>query len=239
MILLSSIGKTNVAMGKSWLFKATVCRCSAAIAALRRKTPGTDRLLRNLTEDTFRDPEAADRFLASWTPFEEHVNELAKLGLLEREYTIDDYQRELEKHLRIEIREVQIPFFAHGDDSIAHLDYDEERRLALLWIRDDLSIWLYQYTVLHESAHLAAGHNFRNVSRDGTVQRHRSPVGDRLARRPPICRDILPDNLKETISDSEIEWLCEREADQRAEHGMVTVSLGRHALEIDGLNQIH
>ena len=122
-----------------------------------------------------------EEFLTQWLPYEEHVRELAVLGLIGQAYTAHRYAEVLQTFLgiRIEIRKVPVivrnPANGYAAQkrgtALASLEYGENTRTATLWILEDLDWWLEQYVVFHELAHLAAGHPFAERSTyNGDIQ---------------------------------------------------------------------
>lgn len=204
--------------------------------------------------------ERVIRTLNDWrlrpkTPsFEEFLAELGTLGLKGVEFDAHAYARALELHLAyaIDVGEAG-DLTGRGDPGhrillsrmrqagamgvTQYFPHADPPRFLIL-TADGLNPWLYQHTVFHELAHVAAGHPFRHrpapmatrlpndrlvgggPSEDGCQDSVRFPTR-RLARRRPY----LDENL------------CEEEADLRAEYAILAGNLGWISLQKDNLNQ--
>ena len=181
-----------------------------------------------------RDP---DEFVDEWIPYEEHVRELAVLKLSGRPYTPGHYREAVERYagLPIGIRTVDELVQA---PAAATITYDAGGAGATIWVPRRLDWWLRQYAIFHELAHVAAGHPPRERTPRGLrADWAEEPPFRRLARRSAPKPEDLRNGPVELFR-RDPEKFYEKEADLRAQHNMVTSSLGARALEFDRLSQL-
>lgn len=181
------------------------------------------------TEDLLRRRELLSHIVAGRIPREEYVWELDMLGLKGKEFTGEDYVRALEDRLDLEIAVARSTSNNSRSDELGCVTYEPQSRRLTIEVPLRLSWWLFQYTLLHECGHVAAGHAFPIHNR-GTreIWGWRSPPR-RLARRQPI---------NEGLPDAAIRDLSEEEAEQRARHALLTGALGQKALHTGCMSQL-
>lgn len=209
---------------------AALRRYALAIPRALRPGPAFGRRPRPIETD----PHA---FVEAWIPYEEHVRELAVLKISGRAYGPEDYRDALESYVQGPIRIKTVPELITGP-AVATTSYDPVTGAVTIWVPARLSWWLRQYAIYHELAHVAAGHPPKE-RRGGTgeiVGTAPAPLR-RLARKAPFTPDDLPEGLPRSFVQDPRRFY-EDEANLRAEHNMVTSSLGARALEFDRLNQL-
>lgn len=181
-----------------------------------------------------RDP---DGYLESWIPYEEHVRELAVLKLAGRAYSPEDYRAALERYIQAEIRIKTVPELLRAS-SAATVAYDPDTGDVTVWVPERLVWWLRRYAIFHELAHVAAAHPaMERRPSDGVIVGTSPAPVRRLARKQPPTTGNTPDDLPEPFA-ADLDRFYEDEADLRAQHHMVTGSLGARALEFDRLSQL-
>lgn len=98
--------------------------------------------------------------------------ELARFNLLGKKFTVSEYLAALEEGLGVEITIEEVPDSGSeiwnadlvAEGNLAEVAYNEERREALILVRESLrrAPWpAYELAVYHELSHLAAGHPSR------------------------------------------------------------------------------
>lgn len=190
-----------------------------------------------------------ERFLTQWLPYEEHVRELAVVGLIGQAYTAHRYAEVLQTFLGIHIKIRKVPVIVRNPAksytaekrgaALASLEFDEATHTATLWVLDDLDWWLEQYVVFHELAHLAAGHPFAERSADnGEIRSFMAVKKKQLARKSPLAVKNGAEELPEELRSIRPEKVREAEAELRAQYNMITGLLGVRSLEFDRLAQL-
>lgn len=117
--------------------------------------------------------------------------ELARLDLLGRAFTPEDYLEALGRELGVEIALKDYPDCGQGmvsgeappEDVLGEVNYDESNGRVIILVRESLKRrpWpAYELCVLHEGSHLAAGHHLR---RDKLRMR---PLGEGATGSPEI-----------------------------------------------------
>ncbi len=195
------------------------------------------------------------RYRPKMPGLEEFLAELGALGLKGVEFDAYAYARALERRLgyAIDVREAG-DLTGRGD--LAHRvlssrmgqagamgltlyssNVDPPRFLVLL--ADGLNSWLYQHTVFHELAHIAAGHPFRNrLTPTGRCRGNNACIHDEAhARNGPEDGVLYPPRRLALRRPFVNEGVCEEEADLRAGYAMLAGNLGRISLQKDNLNQ--
>ncbi len=207
---------------------------------LRRYASAVPRALRKRSifcgrrRPTWQDPRG---FVEAWIPFEEHVRELAVLRLSGRLYTPEAYRDALERFVGVSIGIKSVPELVRGP-AVATTSYDPDGAGVTIWVPQRLEWWLRQYAIFHELSHIAAGHPPKSRAPDNAEAFWAAaPTLRRLARNAPPFPGDLHDGPVEAFRRDPGRFY-EEEADLRAEHNMVTSSLGPRALEFDRLNQL-
>lgn len=104
--------------------------------------------------------------------------ELARFNLLGSKFTVSEYLAALGEDLGVEIIIEEIPDFGSeawsadlvAEGNLAEVAYSEERREAIILVRESLrrAPWpAYELAVYHELSHLAAGHPLRSDHDEG------------------------------------------------------------------------
>jgi hypothetical protein len=169
-------------------------------------------------------------FVASLIPYEEYVRELALLGLKGTPFTGDAYSEALANKLDVRIRILRPTNVALERRQLGRTTRHPDSGDVTVEIPVRLGRgWLYNYTLLHELGHVAAGHPPLPPDLDEATLADLEPPDERLARKAPLTSG-LP---KGALGD-----LYEAEAELRAQHGMLAGSLGELALGTERLNQV-
>ncbi len=182
------------------------------------------------------------RFFADWIPFEEHVRELAMLGLAGFAHDAEAIGEAMKRHRGICVEFAAVPGPINPKRTTPEtIEYHGQDRYTI-WLPRGLTLWYREYVCMHALGHVAAGHLLR--VRDQPSARTVRLAGEerkRLARRPPLAPESDPALFPEGFSPASLKdllLLYEAEADLRARYYMRTAQLGGAALEIDRLNQI-
>lgn len=182
------------------------------------------------------------RFFSGWIPFEEHVRELAVLGLAGHAHDAADLAESIGQHWSINIGFVTVPDLRNPKRATPETIEYHGRDRYTVWLPKGLTWWYREYVCMHAIGHVAAGHPLR--VRDPLSARTVRLSGEerkRLARRAPLTPQSDPTLFPEGFSPTSVDdllLLYEAEADLRARYYMRTAQLGGVALEIDRLNQI-
>lgn len=170
-------------------------------------------------------------FAAQALPYEEYIRELAMLGLRGRPHAGEDYRAALEAYLGLRIAIVRPPNVAFGANSrvLGRTSYGPGLREVTVEIPRRLSWWLYQYTLLHELGHVAAGHPPCSPNEHTGEIALGNPPPERLARKHPLTKGLAAEAFKD---------LYEAEAELRVEHAFLAGALGQGALATDKLTQV-
>lgn len=191
-------------------------------------------VFRGRVQPARRDPHD---YVEAWIPYEEHVRELALLRLSGQPYTPEDYRDALQRFAHASIKIKSVPELVSGP-AVATTSYDPDGAGVTIWVPQRLDWWLRQYAIFHELAHVAAGHPPKSRA-PGSLEAvwAEAPSIRRLARNdPPAPHDLRRGPVEAFRLDPG--RFYEEEADLRAQHNMVTSSLGPRALEFDRLNQL-
>lgn len=178
---------------------------------------------------------AARCFAQACLPYEEHIRELAALGLTDTVHSGRDYAAALAAYRGAPILVKRVPdaAFEHpdppgrptGSPPIGRASYLDEDGAVLVELPARLSPWLYHYTLAHELGHVAASHPPRGF--------YAPAPGRRLARRPPLLPAVAGGLSEQAVRDAH-----EAEADLRAEYALLTASQGAAATHTPRLTQI-
>lgn len=199
--------------------------------------PRALRVIRGLGDRGRTSWRGPDEVVDGRIPYEEHVRELAVLKLSGRPYIPGDYREALERYAGISIGIKTVDELVQGP-ATATLTYDPGGAGVTIWVPRRLDWWLRQYAIFHEMAHVAAGHPPRERGPEGTPEAWAAePPFRRLARKSPPTPDDLRAGPVEAFRLDPGDFY-EQEADLRAQHNMVTSSLGARALEFDRLSQL-
>lgn len=196
-------------------------------------------VLRSRDRDTPRSAKEAEAawhakvaaFVAGLIPYEQYMRELVLLGLKGVPFTGDAYSEALADKLDLRIRILRPTNVALERRRLGRTTRHADSR-DLLTIEIPVRLgrgWLYNYTLLHELGHVAAGHPPLPPDLPAEALTDLEPPDERLARKVPLTSG-LP---KGALGD-----LYEAEAELRAQHGMLAGSLGQLALGTERLNQV-
>ena len=168
--------------------------------------------------------------VAGLVPYEEYVRELSLLGLKGVPFTGDVYSEALATKLGVLIRTVRPTNVAMDRRELGRATWTAKPPELLVEVPVRLGRgWLYQYTLLHEMGHIAAGHSPLPVDLPDDAPVALDPPPKRLARKPPLTQGLPKGALRD---------LYEAEAELRAQHGMLAGSLGELSLGTERLNQV-
>lgn len=167
----------------------------------------------------------------SRNPRGEFARELGVLGLQGQSHTAEIYASALSSYLGKEICIVRIPAFDSDLGELGRTLYLKRESRIKIEVSLRVSWWLYQYTLLHELGHIAAGHPPAIFDKEtGDLSGFGEPPAKWLASQPPLTEVLPPAALLD---------LYEAEAELRAEHALLMGAGGRTILQTDSLVQLH
>lgn len=142
--------------------------------------------------------------------------------------TPEDYWRALNQFIRVPMVLDNTPLYRDRKDTLGSISYDPVKSRIRIELPQRLGWWNRQYTLAHETGHVAGNHEFPVLDSSGSIVRYQRPQ-EGLTRVPPVSED-LP---RAAVLD-----LQDEEAELRARYTWLVCGLGDRMLDVGDAKQL-